>query len=79
MKSYLRSGSCHGSAIGGPLGVADCKLMCISIRDTGRLPEKTDARNPLVSLARITGTDKIVYDSITFARIVIVYTVRPSV
>ena len=62
MTSYLRFGSCHGSAIGSPLGVTDYKLICICIssQDTGRLPERIDARNPQLSLARITGTDKIV-------------------
>jgi hypothetical protein len=76
---YLRSGRCYGSAIRSPLGVADYKLICISIQDTVRPPERMDARNPRLSLARIAGAHKIVYDSTTSACIVTVYAVRPGV
>jgi hypothetical protein len=71
-RSYLRSSICSYSAIVVPLRVADYTLICISIQDTGRLPERIDARKPRLSLARIASTDKIVYDSITFAHIAIV-------
>jgi hypothetical protein len=77
--SYLRSGTCHGSAIGSPLGVAYYKSIQYASAFSVVLPEGIDARNPRLSLACIAGADEIVRDCIAFAKIDVVCTVRSSV